>query len=399
MIVGIKGGLNMADVISNNEAERLASCFNNASFEASTEATLEYVYGAYGMAPSSAMTGISRHVLDNKLFYLGRCLENTGSYKQYKDIYVGKNGFEEVLLTKKSLYSGNINFRPIDKEEVYGRAGIESVDAEDLTIATEMALYGYTNDNSYDDIEFDDIDDITAATEAALYGYNDIAMEAIPKPTNELEKLDASTSPDMSNFGNAGAGGGSGGGGAEDITKSTSDALGDLGGDSGSDADTATDNLLGDLGGDGGEEGGDDDSPDMLDDNPDDDDEEDDGTAAKKRIRKNMVKLHTIIKDSLDAMNTFTPAYEIENSKKYYRIQNVFNTMDEILLRIITENINNLTVEDLMKKYTTLCNIYDLNTRAMHEFKNEYKALAEKHGRKSSSRKKSSTAESDGLQQ
>ena len=62
-------------------------------------------------------------------------------------------------------------------------------------------------------------------------------------------------------------------------------------------------------------------------------------------------------------------------------------------MKIITEDINGLTVEDLMKKYTTLCNILDISIRYMHEFKAEYKQLAEKHKSKST-RKTSKEAES-----
>ena len=81
-----------------------------------------------------------------------------------------------------------------------------------------------------------------------------------------------------------------------------------------------------------------------------------------------------------DTMNTFTPDYGMEVSRRYYKIRENLSTIDGILLRIINEQINDITVEELMKKYTTLCNIFDISVRAMRVFAEDYKSsLKKKH--------------------
>ena len=111
-----------------------------------------------------------------------------------------------------------------------------------------------------------------------------------------------------------------------------------------------------------------------------DDDSDDEGTASKRRIRLNLVKLHTIIKDSLESMSTFTPAYNADAARRYYKIQSNLSTADDIIIRICNEQINDLTVDDLMKKYVTLCQIYDISTRSLKSFAKEYKEEAKLHG-------------------
>ena len=119
-----------------------------------------------------------------------------------------------------------------------------------------------------------------------------------------------------------------------------------------------------------------------MDESEDDNDDEpdDEGTANKRRIRLNLVKLHTIIKDSLESMSTFTPAYNADSARRYYKIQGNLSTADDIIMRICTEQINDLTVDDLMKKYVTLCQIYDISTRALKTFAKEYQEESKLRG-------------------
>lgn len=124
------------------------------------------------------------------------------------------------------------------------------------------------------------------------------------------------------------------------------------------------------------------DAPDGVDEAEDDNDDEpdDEGTANKKRIRLNLVKLHTIIKDSLESMSTFTPAYNADAARRYYKIQGNLSTADDIIMKICNEQINDLTVDDLMKKYVTLCQIYDISTRALKSFAKEYREESKLRG-------------------
>lgn len=104
----------------------------------------------------------------------------------------------------------------------------------------------------------------------------------------------------------------------------------------------------------------------------DDDDEDDDGTDNKRIIRKNFFKLYQIIKDTLRAMEMFTPEYTSPVSKYYLRIQHSLNETQSSVYNILANTINDLTVEELMKKYTIANNIYDISARMLKQFFKEY---------------------------
>ena len=341
----------MGNVISRQDMERVSESLHS-DYDVSLEATMNYIYDAYGMMPSSKLNKLSRQLSVNDVYYLGRSKQDPIQY----DIYGCESTLYAVPLTLECLTRGEVEFKKINRlSDVTGEPAIE-----DVTIATDEAMrrfeYGIEafgdppnqNDNSGGGIE-----DITQATNKAM---QDSGLGGTGMGNN-----------------NDTAGGGMG------PDSGANQAANDMGGD-----DMGMDGFDDMGGGEGEDPNG---SPDMLDEDQDDKkDSDDEGTAAKKRIRRNLYKLHTIIKDNLDAMSSFTPAYEIGNSKKYYRVQNILNTEDTIILKIITEEINNLTVEDLMKKYTTLCNILDISTRYLQEFKAEYKQLAEKHQAKTRSK-------------
>jgi hypothetical protein len=347
--------------ITESEAVDIAVALGNYNFAVGSDVALEHAYYAYGAMPISQIDKIASHINRNHLTYLGKYIGNQDGNKVVQEIYMGEKALEALFIDKQNLYSGDINFQKLDKFDVFETLGIEMAPVvEDITATTESIIHGY----SY-----------SAALEADM--------------SDPFEKAFGSDTPSDNSTNNASGNGGeaSGGSSPEDITATTDSIMNSGGsgggssggGDAGGGDDFNLDGLDGggDAGG-GDANGGNNGSPDMLDEKEDDDDEKDDGTEDKKRIRKNMYRLHTIFKDSLDAMATFTPAYTVENSKKYYKVQNIISTADEILRRIIVDDINKLTVEDLTKKYLTLCNIYDISTRYLHEFKKEYRELAEK---------------------
>lgn len=104
----------------------------------------------------------------------------------------------------------------------------------------------------------------------------------------------------------------------------------------------------------------------------DDDDEDDDGTDNKRIIRKNFFKLYQIIKDTLRSMEMFTPEYTSPVSKYYLRIQHSLTETQSSIYDILANTINDLTVEELMKKYTIANNIYDISARMLKQFFKEY---------------------------
>lgn len=333
----------MDDRISFSEMNYVSD-YLRSEYDVDSASTLQHVYESYTVMPSSKLSKLSSYIHNNGLNYLGTFSHKHSVY----DLYASESTYSLIHVTPDNLISGNIKPVDIDKDKLYNALGLRPV------------------------VE---IEDITATTEAYLL-YNDDTPQT---PALEVQFGEASAAT----TGGGSEGNDTGGGDVEDITATTNDVLKDSGDDiSGTGNDLAGDDfggMDGDLDGEGGGDDQNGNSPDMLDEENNDDEPDDEGTAAKKRIRKNMYKLHTIIRDNLDAMKSFTPAYEVDNSRKYYRIQSILNIEDEIILRIIRDEINKLTVEDLMKKYTTLCQILDIAIRYMHEFKTEYKAISDKY--------------------
>ena len=249
----------------------------DAILEASRDmdATMEYVYNTYGMMPNSRIHKLSSVINDKGLRYVGRMGTN--------DVYANESALVGIPLTRQTMFRGEVNFVKMDEDEVCLHFGIKPA-IEDITATVERNLRGM--DVVTEDLDFD------GATVGGDEGGGN-AMGGAPQ-----------TPP-------------AGGGAPEDITQTTANNLG-------TDAPDATD-VAGDMGGDdmgnpeGGEPGGE--NPEMLDDDDDGEDNDDEGTAAKKRIRKNMYKLHTIIKDALDAMATFTPSYDVVKIKSVLFVQ------------------------------------------------------------------------------
>lgn len=114
------------------------------------------------------------------------------------------------------------------------------------------------------------------------------------------------------------------------------------------------------------------DQPDQGSDFDDDGDDDDDGTDNKRIIRKNFFKLYQIIKDTLRSMEMFTPEYTSPVSKYYLKIQHSLTETQTSIYNVLSKTINDLTVEELMKKYTIANNIYDISARMLKQFFKEY---------------------------
>ena len=116
------------------------------------------------------------------------------------------------------------------------------------------------------------------------------------------------------------------------------------------------------------------DQPDQGSDFDDDGDDDDDGTDNKRIIRKNFFKLYQIIKDTLTSMEMFTPEYTSPVAKYYLKIQHSLTETQSSIYDVLANTINDLTVEELMKKYTIANNIYDISARMLKQFFEEYNA-------------------------
>lgn len=100
--------------------------------------------------------------------------------------------------------------------------------------------------------------------------------------------------------------------------------------------------------------------------------DEDDGTERKRTIRKNFHKLYQILGDTLSSLESFTPQYQSKLSKYYSTIKYSLSNARAATYEILTEKINDLTVEELMKKYVICNNIYDVSARMLKEFFTQY---------------------------
>lgn len=302
-------------------------------------------------------------------YYIGLPTETfreiEGVVNFYKLIFLGKTD------DNKAWFYSMVNHNVYTLE--YGSKKFDTMDYQ--------AMYSKLSGVPYDDAIAN-----TSAVES-FFDW-DPALEADDFSFSGAEPVDDNNSTDTDNNDNGGdttnTDNDSGGSQAVDLTAQTQDALkndpayggndGDKGFDNNNDGDS-TSNMNNDANNMG-------DAPDGVDEDEDDNDGEsdDEGTANKRRIRRNLVKLHTIIKDSLESMSTFTPAYNADAARRYYKIQGNLSTADDIIIKICNEQINDLTVDDLMKKYVTLCQIYDISTRALKVFAKEYREEAKQRG-------------------
>lgn len=148
------------------------------------------------------------------------------------------------------------------------------------------------------------------------------------------------------------------------------DTMDDMSDDSGSDIEDD------DGAGDGETDDNSEDDSNSDDEFGDDNSTEDDplnDPHAKKKYHEKLKKLYKHINDTIDTLETFTPAYDSDYVDTYYKIQNNFARLRSAIFRICTETINDLDVVDLMKKYSSANMAYDSLIQMFKDFMVKYK--------------------------
>lgn len=310
--------------------------------------TFEKFHENHSHIPSSRVFELTKVIDNYKLIYIGKTDE-------YDDWYYSMNTSEWFVLKHGSMSFGRLSY------------------ADGMSMLSGKPSEDYAMESFFDDILF-------PALEAEDFTFSE--PEPVKAATDDSGGDSGGDSEGSDSSGSSEDSGGESG--PVDLTEKTQETLNNdpayAGNDTGENDMNSDADAMGDSPDDSG--GMDDGAPDAEEEDDDSDDTDDEGTASKKRIRKNLVKLHTVIRDSLESMGTFTPAYNIESAKRYYKIQNNLSIADDIIIRICNEQINDLTVDDLMKKYVTLCQIYDISTRALKSFAEEYKEEAKLRGGK-----------------
>ena len=222
-----------------------------------------------------------------------------------------------------------------------------------------------------------------------LFDYG-VAMEApeddVESGLNTLDKIsgnepgggDAAPKDDRTPVDNDGK--------ATDITQTTQDQLDEdngtgadddlLGGDN--PFDTSDDDPLSDT----DDAGGTDTTDTTIDDNAGDKTSNENdpmkSVEVKRSYRDRFVRLYEIIEDALTTMESFSPDYNTKSSAKYYTIQMDLNHLKEAIYRICTRRLNKMSVPEVLRAYTIANNIFDISTRMMKEFFDEYNGEVDK---------------------
>lgn len=104
---------------------------------------------------------------------------------------------------------------------------------------------------------------------------------------------------------------------------------------------------------------------------------------VKATYRDRFVKLYDIIEDALTTMETFSPDYSTKISAKYYTIQMDLTHLKEAIYRICTRRLNKMSVPEVLRAYAIASSIFDISTRMMKEFFDEYNTEVDKMSKKS----------------
>ena len=108
---------------------------------------------------------------------------------------------------------------------------------------------------------------------------------------------------------------------------------------------------------------------------------------VKSAYRDRFVKLYEIIEDALTTMESFSPDYNTKISARYYTIQMDLTHLKEAIYRICTRRLNKMSVPEVLRAYTIANNIFDISTRMMKEFFDEYNTEVDKMNKKSGNSK------------
>ena len=103
---------------------------------------------------------------------------------------------------------------------------------------------------------------------------------------------------------------------------------------------------------------------------------------VKSAYRDRFVKLYDIIEDALTTMETFSPDYSTKVSAKYYMIQMDLTHLKEAIYRICTRRLNKMSVPEVIRSYAIASRIFDISTRMMKEFFDEYNKEIDKMSNK-----------------
>ena len=104
---------------------------------------------------------------------------------------------------------------------------------------------------------------------------------------------------------------------------------------------------------------------------------------VKQVYRDRFVRLYDVIEDALTTMESFTPDYNTKISAKYYTIQIDLTHLKEAIYRICTRRLSKMSVPEVLRAYTIANNIFDISTRMMKDFFNEYNGEIDKMNKKS----------------
>ena len=93
---------------------------------------------------------------------------------------------------------------------------------------------------------------------------------------------------------------------------------------------------------------------------------------TKRAYKNKFVYLYNVITDSLNAMESFTPEYTSPLAQDYYTIRSNLTKLKQIIYKICVERISKMTVDEVLRKYSTANHIFDISSNQLKEFFNKY---------------------------
>ena len=93
---------------------------------------------------------------------------------------------------------------------------------------------------------------------------------------------------------------------------------------------------------------------------------------TKRAYKNKFVYLYNVITDSLNAMESFTPEYTSPLAQDYYTIRSNLTKLKQIIYKICVERISKMTVDEVLRKYSTANHIFDISSNQLKEFFDKY---------------------------
>ena len=122
-------------------------------------------------------------------------------------------------------------------------------------------------------------------------------------------------------------------------------------------------------------------SPDEnQDQNPDENnDDKSEELNNKIRLRENMILFYNILSSNIKLLSEYVPDNNIEeNTNALSTVSNNLVECKTILFNIITEELENKTYVELLRKYIALNRVYDLNIRILDTYFSDLKLISTK---------------------